>query len=75
MPDLTTYTPEELEVLPQTTTVFDQPLLDFDKHTWVQQGYMIYDKCGTCMEQGIPIPSGKTLIKTGGHYDLVDEGK
>lgn len=71
------YTPEELESLPQTPTVFDRPSLAFDEHDWVQEGYMIRDNCSlpkmTCEPVGIPIPSGKTLVKVEGAYDLVDE--
>lgn len=71
------YTNEELESLPQTSTVFNRPALHFDSHEWVQQGYMIQDNCRprtpNCEAVGIPIPSGKLLIKIDGRYELVDE--
>lgn len=72
------YTAEELAALPQTTTVFDVPQLDISAHDWLQQGYHIVDNCNPtrpdCHQGGIPIPTGKTLVKRGGAYDLVDEG-
>lgn len=71
------YTPEELAVMPQTTTVFNRPALQFDSHEWQQQGYMVQDVCSPstadCHTVGIPIPSGKMLIKKDGGYDLVNE--
>lgn len=68
-----TYTEAELETLPQTETIFDQPALDFNSHTWVQQGYTIVDTCGTHPSQGIAIPSGMLLTRKDGVYSLVDE--
>jgi hypothetical protein len=63
--------------LPQTATVFDRPALAFDSHEWQQQGYMVTDICqprtSACEPVGIPIPSGKLLIRKDGRYDLVDE--
>lgn len=63
--------------LPQTSTVFDRPKLEIDQHDFQQQGYMITDVCSpktaACEPVGIPIPSGKLLIRKDGHYDLVDE--
>lgn len=71
------WTDEELANLPQTTKVFDAPKLDMNSHQWQQQGYMLTDICAPsrpdCQHVGIPIPAGKTLIKIGGKYDLVDE--
>jgi hypothetical protein len=71
------FTEEELAALPSTSTVFNQPSLDVDSHDWVQQGYMITDTCSpktsACQPVGIPIPSGKLLIKKDGRYDLIDE--
>lgn len=71
------YTEEELDTLPQTQMVFDRPTLEFDKHDWLQQGYIVTDNCkphtSACEAVGIPIPSGKLLIKKDGRYDLVDE--
>lgn len=71
------YSEEELSTLPQTSTVFDRPSLHFDSHSWTQQGYMVTDTCNprtpNCEAVGIPIPSGKLLIKKDGRYDLVDE--
>jgi len=72
----TDYTPEELEALPQTETIFNQPALEFDNHVWVQVGYTIEDHCPTgCVSQGIPIKSGTMLIKDKetGKYSIVDE--
>lgn len=71
------YTEDELVHLPQTVTVFDQPELKVNEHDWVQQGYFITDCCNpkkpTCHSGGIPIPSGKVLIKTERGYDLRNE--
>ena len=71
------YSEDEIENLPQTDTVFDRPKLEFDHHEWVQEGYMVRDVCNpggiSCENVGIPIPSGKLLVKTDGRYDLVDE--
>lgn len=66
-----TYTEEELNQLPQTQAVFNQPKLEFDNHTWIQQGYQAFDQC--CGHPPVTLPSGKTLIRKDGHYDLVDE--
>ncbi len=72
-----TYTEEEINKLPQTNQVFEAPELVVSEHEWRQQGYMITDICNpskpTCQHVGIPIPSGKLLIKKNGGYDLVDE--
>lgn len=74
----TSYTPEQLENLPQTTKIFDRPEMTFDDHDWQQQGYMITDICSPkradCHNVGIPIPSGKMLVKRNGKYDIVPEG-
>jgi hypothetical protein len=67
------YTEEELQALPQTSTVLDTPKLEVDKHQWLQQGYVIIDQC--CDGQAIAIPSGKVLVKKDGRYDLVDESR
>jgi hypothetical protein len=71
------YTEEELAKLPQTETVFDRPQLVINEHEWQQQGYMITDVCNphtiNCQHVGIPIPSGKLLIKSKEGYALVDE--
>lgn len=71
------WTKDELEALPQTDTIFNVPALVVDQHSWVQEGYMIHDRCQpstpTCVHAGIPIPSGKLLIKKGDSYDLIDE--
>lgn len=71
------FTEEELAALPSTSTVFDRPTLEFDQHEWQQQGYMLTDVCSphnsSCEPVGIPIPSGKLLIRKDGHYDLIDE--
>lgn len=72
-PHSTSYTKEELAALPQTTMVFKQPEMVFDQHTWVQQGYFVIDMCAGCPRRGIPIPAGKTLVKEGGKYKLIDE--
>lgn len=73
------YTEEEVAAMPQTTTVFDRPALEFDRHDWVQQGYMLTDNCSpkstACEPVGIPIPSGKLLVRKDGHYDLIDESR
>jgi len=73
----TKYSEDELAALPQTDKVFDRPAMDFQSHDWMQQNYMITDNCqphrADCHNVGIPIPSGKTLIKKDGRYDLVDE--
>jgi hypothetical protein len=74
----TEWSDEEIQALPQTTQVFDAPKLQTNEHDWVQEGYMIHDACRipkpTCVNAGIPIPSGSLLIKTKtGGYDLVDE--
>ena len=73
----TTYTEEELATLPQTENVFDKPAVVFDDHTWVQMGYMLHDHCtprtAACQEQGIPIPSGKVLVRRNRRYTLIDE--
>ena len=70
-------TTETIEDIPQTTQVFDRPAMVFDQHEWRQEGYFITDVCSParpdCHNVGIPIPSGKTLVKTGGRYDLVPE--
>jgi hypothetical protein len=58
---------------PQTQQVFNVPKLDFDSHTWVQRGYKIYDECEGCVNQAVPIPIGKMLIRKGDRYDIVDE--
>lgn len=72
-----TYTDAELAALPQTAKVFDAPKLVTSEHEWLQEGYMITDNCqpkkATCVNAGIPIPNGKTLVKTKGGYDLIDE--
>lgn len=71
------FTKEELDALPQTDTVFDRPYLEFDSHEWLQEGYTVRDNCNpggpSCESVGIPIPSGKLLVKKNGRYDLVDE--
>jgi hypothetical protein len=71
------FTEEELAALPSTSTIFDRPTLEFDSHDWVQQGYTLTDTCNphtsACEPAGIPIPSGKLLIKKDGRYDLIDE--
>lgn len=67
------YTEDELQALPQTTTVLNPPRLVIDEHEWLQQGYVIIDQC--CDGQAIAIPSGKMLVKTDGRYDLVDESR
>ena len=68
---------DEVTTLPQTTTVFNQPPLVMDDHDWIQQGYYLSDNCNPqrpdCLNTGIPIPPGKTLVKQGGKYDLVPE--
>jgi len=72
------YTTDEVERLPQTPTVFNQPKLVVNHHDWIQQGYHILDNCNPktvlCHHGGIPIPVGKTLVKVDGKYDLVPEG-
>lgn len=79
MPDAyaTEYTEEEIEALPQTAQVFTPSPLHINDHDWRQEGYMITDVCSPsrpdCQYVGIPIPSGKLLVKRGGTYDLVDE--
>lgn len=65
------YTEEELQALPQTTTVFAQPGLNIDEHVWLQEGYRIIEQCHN--NQAIPIPSGTMLMKKEGRYTLVDE--
>lgn len=64
--------------IPQTTKVFDVPQLVVDQHEWRQEGYYIMDACSPgrpdCHNVGIPIPSGNTLIKKEGRYDLIPEG-
>jgi hypothetical protein len=71
------WTEEELAALPQTPNVFDKPALVFNDHKWIQQGYEVIDDCNpktpACHPGGIPIPSGKTLVKRGKEYDLIDE--
>lgn len=64
---------DELDIdnLPQTETVFDQPKLAIDDHTWLQQGGYIIEQCHNGL--GIPIPSGSMLVKEEGRYKLVDE--
>lgn len=76
MPD--SYTEEEINQLPQTDTVFDVPALVMNEHNWRQEGYMIHDVCdpstGACQSMGIPIQSGKMLVKDKKKgYELVDE--
>lgn len=61
-----------------TDMVFNQPQLITNDHDWVQRGYMIEDACNPsrpeCHNGGIPIPSGKLLVKDQkGGYDLIDE--
>ena len=72
------YTEEQVANLPQTDKVFDRPAIEFDNHEWRQEGYMITDVCSPsradCQNVGIPIPTGKMLVKTNGRYDIVDEG-
>lgn len=72
-----TWTEEEIARLPQTQQVFDRPQMRFDQHTWQQEGYYLTDICNPhtadCHNVGIPIPTGKLLIKKNGRYDLVDE--
>lgn len=58
---------------PQTQQVFDVPKLDFDSHKWVQRGYKIYDECEGCVNQAVPIPVGKMLIRERGKYQIIDE--
>lgn len=66
------YSDDELQALPQTSTVLDVPNLVIDDHIWIQQGYHIIEQCHD--HRGIPIPNGKMLIKKAdGRYDLVDE--
>lgn len=67
------WTDEELQTLPQTTTVMNPPRLVIDEHEWLQQGYTIIDQC--CDGQAIAIPSGTMLIKKDGRYDLVSESR
>lgn len=71
------YTNEELNSLPQTTTTFDRPALQFDQHEWLQEGYMIRDVCNpsnsACEPVGIPIGNAKMLVKTNGRYGIIDE--
>lgn len=71
------FTEDELAALPSTSTVFDRPALEFDTHSWLQEGYIVRDVCSpataACEPVGIPIPSGKLLVKQDGRYDLVDE--
>ena len=77
-PNSTDWSDDELQHLPQTTAVFDQPPLVIDNHKWIQQGYLITDNCQPkrpdCPNAGIPIPPGKTLVEKGGKHDLVPEG-
>lgn len=72
------YTEEELDALPKTTQVFDRPDMIFDHHEWRQEGYMITDVCSPsrpdCHHVGIPIPTGKMLVKVNGRHELVMEG-
>lgn len=77
-PYSTEYTEEELANLPQTEQVFEAPALIIDQHEWRQEGYMITDICNPsrpdCQHVGIPIPSGKMLIKDKkGRYALISE--
>ena len=76
-PHSTKYTEEEIAALPQTPQVFEPVELVINHHDWQQEGYMITDVCSPsrpdCQNVGIPIPSGKLLIKKEGKYDLVDE--
>jgi hypothetical protein len=67
------YTDTELEALPQTDTVFDQPAMDFNAHKWIQNGYTLEDRCGTHPSMGVTIPIGKMLVTEEGRYKLVDE--
>ena len=71
------YTEEELATLPQTENVFETPPVVFDEHKWIQMGYMLHDHCqprtSACQEQGIPIPSGKVLVRRNRTYTLIDE--
>lgn len=60
---------------PQTEQVFDKPKVDFDHHDWRQEGYQIIDSCPNCPEQAVSIPYGKMLVKKGGRYQIVDEGR
>jgi hypothetical protein len=69
---------EEIATLPQTEKVFEAPKLTANEHEWQQQGYIISDNCqpkrANCPHVGIPIPSGKLLIKNkNGGYELVNE--
>lgn len=77
MTDTVETTDQDIESIPQTTKVFEAPSLIFDQHDWRQEGYMITDVCSPsrpdCHRVGIPIPSGKVLVKKGGRYDLRDE--
>lgn len=70
MNDDVSYTDEELANLPQTTHIFEAPEVNLDEHELIQQGYTVTDRC-----HGVSfnIPSGKTLIKDGGKYKLVNE--
>lgn len=67
------FSADEIENMPQTTTVFNQEALDFHKHTWVQEGYELIDTCAHCPRYGIPIPFGKMLVKGENGYELIDE--
>ena len=73
------YAPEAKPVaeenIPQTQQVFNPPRLNFQGHTWIQQGYEIIDSCPSCPRQGVPIPSGKMLIRERGEYKLIDEAR
>jgi hypothetical protein len=71
------YTEEELAALPQTPTVFEKPPLEFDTHEWLQEGYIMRDVCSqptsACEPVGIPVPTGKTLVKKDGRYSFISE--
>lgn len=70
-----TYTPDEIQALPQVDKVFDRPALVFDNHDWIQEGSYITDVCSParldCEHVGIPVPDGKTLEKIDGKYRFV----
>ena len=65
------YSDEELQDLPQTTTVLNTPSLNMQSHTWLQSGNKLIDQC--CDGREVTIPYGKMLIKQDGFYDLIDE--
>lgn len=71
------WTEEELAGLPQTPQVFEAPKLKIAEHDWLQEGYYIRDNCAvpkiSCIPGGLPIPSGKVLVKNTGGYELIDE--